>query len=824
MKRFVSMLLVVVMCITCVPMTVNAQRDISREEILAQELKDLGLFRGVSENDFDLDRAPSRVEALVMLIRVLGKESEVTGDTWKHPFTDVPGWADNYVGYAYSKGLTNGQSATQFGTGDASAAMYLTFVLRALGYTDTNGKDFSWKDPYTLARETGILTSDVNVNEFWRADVVIVSHAALSAYINGSQQTLAQKLISAGVFTQSNFDSVYNKGTNATKPSQSGELTAEEIFVECSPAVFYIEIYDKYDEAISSGSGFFIDDKGTAVTNYHVIEDAYSAWIQLSDTEAVHEVLGVYDYNAEEDWAIIKIDCSGNKYLNIGDNSSVVGGAKVYAIGSPLGLQNTISEGIVSNPARVDGGVTYIQTNAAISHGSSGGALLNKYGEVIGITSAGYTEGQNLNLALPMTYLNGYKTNQVTALSTLFPGTAGNSSNQSQNEAGGSRKEMAFSLLKGFVLNNYQKVNEELGWYKYIEEQEKDDGSGYESFGLYYDYKKDCLIVWVDDVYYSSHAFSYVFDICLDYADSFASYYFDAYTENAGFVEYASGDALVDVKNFSQSYDYSFDEYEGNSQDKDEIISAIMHNDGLNFLNYLFYTYLNDLGYYSTADLGYVSYQKFTPGAGASTNEINAPQYSEPPNITYGLSTTKVMLNKGETTSVKLEYTITGSPHNTKMILSSGDENVATATWENNNNSISPMNIIINGVSEGTTTIEVSNRYTDQIVVIEVTVGKLQSDEVPKIYYYLSSTNIKLKPGGGTRLYLEYSCVNFPDDIELYLSVEDESVATLNWVESDKRSPWGIDVKAISKGTTQFKINNNVNDECVIGTIIVAER
>jgi trk system potassium uptake protein TrkH len=105
-------------------MTVNAQRDISREEILAQELKDLGLFRGVSETDFDLDRAPSRVEALVMLIRVLGKESEVTGDTWKHPFTDVPGWADNYVGYAYSKGLTNGQSATQFGTGDANAAMF----------------------------------------------------------------------------------------------------------------------------------------------------------------------------------------------------------------------------------------------------------------------------------------------------------------------------------------------------------------------------------------------------------------------------------------------------------------------------------------------------------------------------------------------------------------------------------------------------------------------------------------------------------------------------------------------------------------------------
>jgi hypothetical protein len=82
-----------------------------------------------------------------------------------------------------------------------------------------------------------------------------------------------------------------------------------------------------------------------------------------------------------------------------------VGGATVYAIGSPLGLQNTISAGIISNPARVDGDMTYIQMSAAISPGSSGGALLNKYGQVIGITSATYTSGQNLNLSIPLTYL-----------------------------------------------------------------------------------------------------------------------------------------------------------------------------------------------------------------------------------------------------------------------------------------------------------------------------------------------------------------------------------------------------------------------------------
>lgn len=609
MKHFVSMLLVVVMCITCVPITVNAQRDISEEEILAQELKDLGLFRGVSETDFDLDRAPSRVEALVMLIRVLGKESEVTGDTWKHPFTDVPGWADNYVGYAYSKGLTNGQSATQFGTGDANAAMFLTFVLRALGYSDTNNKDFSWKDPYTLARETGILTDNVDINDFWRSDVVLVSHAALSSYISGSQQTLAQKLISAGVFTQSKFGSVYNKGADDAKPSQSGELTAEEIFAKCSPAVFFIELYDKNDNPISSGSGFFIDDKGTAVTNYHVIENAYSASIQLPDTENIYKVLGVYDYCVEEDWAVIKVDCLDNEYLNIGDASTIAGGAKVYAIGSPLGLQNTISEGIVSNPVRAGNGVNYIQIDASLSFGSSGGALIDKNGMVIGITSKATVFLQNLNFALPMSYLDNYKSNEITSLDTLFPASSDNIQDEQQNELGGSRREMAFSLLKGFVMNNYTESDEEKQLYFYGENAENSDNSGCTYYSLGYDVDNECLEMYVIREYYDSHKFTYGFTIHEDWDMSFALYIYEENTTNAGFIECTSGTAFVDVSQFCQTYDYKFDEYKGNDRKVDEYNSAIFHNNGLIFIDCLLEEYLCDFGYYSTKDLGYTAYE-----------------------------------------------------------------------------------------------------------------------------------------------------------------------------------------------------------------------
>lgn len=184
------------------------------------------------------------------------------------------------------------------------------------------------------------------------------------------------------------------------------ELTPEQIYARCTPAVFYVEVYDAAGCCMKTGSGFFITADGVAVTNYHVISGAASAKITVSGTGDTYDVLGIYDCSPEEDWAVLQIDGYDFTPLPVSDPNYNVGGATVYAIGSPLGLQNTISAGIISNPHRYDDGMNYIQMSAAISSGSSGGALINKYGEVIGITSATYTEGQNLNLAIPMTYLS----------------------------------------------------------------------------------------------------------------------------------------------------------------------------------------------------------------------------------------------------------------------------------------------------------------------------------------------------------------------------------------------------------------------------------
>ncbi len=187
-------------------------RDLNPAMDSANRLKLLGLFQGVGTNpdggtDFDLERPATRVEALVMLIRLLGKEKAAEAGGWEHPFTDVPSWADNYVGYAYENGLTKGSSATVFGLGDASSQMFLTFVLRALGYSDAQGGDFVWSAPEKLAAEVGLLKdAGISLDKFLRADASLVSEAALSARLKDSSLLLRDKLIADGAFTLEQYN------------------------------------------------------------------------------------------------------------------------------------------------------------------------------------------------------------------------------------------------------------------------------------------------------------------------------------------------------------------------------------------------------------------------------------------------------------------------------------------------------------------------------------------------------------------------------------------------------------------------------------------
>lgn len=216
MKRILAILLCILMCSTLTPKALATNpRDFGFETALASQLEQLGLFRGLGKNaagetEFALSQKLSRVEAVVMLVRTLGKASEAEAYPKTHPFTDVPAWADGYVSYAYDQKLTNGLSATRFGSNDTvSAAIYLTFLLRSLGYPEGEGGDFTWDAPWCLAGWCGIIPPQVDKIEFLRADAVDLSCAALFASMKGTNTSLQKQLVSQGVFTEEQFKSAF---------------------------------------------------------------------------------------------------------------------------------------------------------------------------------------------------------------------------------------------------------------------------------------------------------------------------------------------------------------------------------------------------------------------------------------------------------------------------------------------------------------------------------------------------------------------------------------------------------------------------------------
>lgn len=200
-------------------------------------------------------------------------------------------------------------------------------------------------------------------------------------------------------------------------------FTASEIYAMANPATVEITTFRRNNIHIGLGSGFFISDDGTLVTNYHVIEDAYEIKVKLHDSTE-YKVTKVISYNEEKDLAILKIDSKGKKvnYLEYADETSKVGEA-VYALGSSLGLTGTFSSGIISYVDREIGGVKFIQSTAPISSGNSGGPLLNEKGLVIGINTASYTEGQNLNLSVSVTEVKKLNTSNI-SVSSFFSKTA----------------------------------------------------------------------------------------------------------------------------------------------------------------------------------------------------------------------------------------------------------------------------------------------------------------------------------------------------------------------------------------------------------------
>lgn len=171
------------------------------------------------------------------------------------------------------------------------------------------------------------------------------------------------------------------------------KLEGSQIFERYGSAVFMVFTTDGSN--VYQGSGFFIGNEGLAVSNYHVFKGTGIGLeqIKLVGSDEAYKVTEVIQKSEQEDFILFRVDCENTNYIPIATDKPKIG-EKVYAIGSPQGLENTFSSGEVSQ-WRAD---NLMQISALIDHGSSGGALINEYGEVVGITSGSFADGSQANL------------------------------------------------------------------------------------------------------------------------------------------------------------------------------------------------------------------------------------------------------------------------------------------------------------------------------------------------------------------------------------------------------------------------------------------
>lgn len=189
---------------------------------------------------------------------------------------------------------------------------------------------------------------------------------------------------------------------------KSGKYTIEGLAAAVSPQIVEIYIFDdkSSDTANGSGSGIIISDDGFIVTNAHVLEDMEKIIVTTHDRNSFEaKVIGK---DKKTDIAVIKIEAIGLTPAKFGNSDYVIQGESVAAIGNPAGLTSTITEGIVSGldrkirSSKTGYEMSCIQTDTAINPGNSGGALVNMYGEVIGIISSKYTtiDSEGLGFAI----------------------------------------------------------------------------------------------------------------------------------------------------------------------------------------------------------------------------------------------------------------------------------------------------------------------------------------------------------------------------------------------------------------------------------------
>lgn len=219
-----------------------------------------------------------------------------------------------------------------------------------------------------------------------------------------------------------------------TKPSNT-TLTVEEVG-ELANRVALLEVYDAKGKLFATGSGVSVA-KGEILTNYHVIEGGSKVGVTFEGLPTIFTTTTLLK-DEKRDLALLKIDNLNLPIVDIGDSKELKLGESIVAIGSPLGFSNTLTVGNVSNPLRKVNNETYVQISAPIDSGSSGGALFNMKGKLVGIITAKMESSANLNFAIPSSDVISFlkKTKKAEQMSSSSSSGNETSTNNSYTEKG----------------------------------------------------------------------------------------------------------------------------------------------------------------------------------------------------------------------------------------------------------------------------------------------------------------------------------------------------------------------------------------------------
>ncbi|MDE0400684.1 MAG: trypsin-like peptidase domain-containing protein [Candidatus Poribacteria bacterium] len=302
----------------------------------------------------------------------------------------------------------NALTGTEVGTGystplGAITALSYSLSNECLAVGDATGT-IQFFDPATKrkkAREFFIPHSSITTLIFSDDGSCLVSGSENGTIIVWDMNA---ELLSTGFLDNTSGEDKITPQTNTSQEHNITEQTAQEIAQNALNSTVYLEM-QKADGTISQGSGFFILPNYIA-TNHHVVEGATKAYVKLVGKQTAYSVESIAATDAYYDLAILKLSGITAPTLSLANSDTVQTGETVYVVGNPKGLEGTFSSGIVS-AVRAGGNDKLIQIDASISPGSSGGAVLNSKGKVIGVVTWSHRDSnaQNLNFVVPSNYL-----------------------------------------------------------------------------------------------------------------------------------------------------------------------------------------------------------------------------------------------------------------------------------------------------------------------------------------------------------------------------------------------------------------------------------